>query len=452
MRRILLTLLLSLSCVPALAQEELQFWHAMGGPLGTALEELVQRFNASQAQVRVVPVYKGGYDRTMAETLAAQAAGKGPHLAQIYELGTAEMMATRGATRPVSQVMAEGGERMDTKAFLPAVAGYFADGAGNLVALPFNLSTPILFYNKDLFQKAKLDPAAAPKTWYEMPKAMGELAAAGLECVYTTTWPSWVLLENMSTWHKQDFATRDNGLNGLDATLAFNTHLMVRHMSMLSSWARSGYFTYSGRGYEGERRFARGECAMLTASSSSAATLLADAKFEVGFAQLPYYDDIRGAPHHTLIGGAGLWAMAGKRPAEYKAVARFLGWLARPEVQADWHQRTGYVPLTRAAYERTAQAGFYRTHPGYEIAIRQLLLNQPTRESRGIRLGSFPAIRAILEEELEAVWEGKVPPKLALDRAAERGNELLRRFEAAHRPEGHRKAEPASRAAPRAKK
>ena len=433
MKRTWVALVLSVFCGMAAAQEEIQLWHAMGGALGTELDALVQRFNASQTQLRVVATYKGGYDVTMNEALAAQREGKGPHLVQVYELGTAQMMAARGAIRPVSQVMAEGGERIDAKAFLPAVASYFADGAGNLLALPFNISTPILFYNKDLFRKAKLDPEKAPKTWYEMPKAMGALVEAGIECVYTTTWPSWIQIENMSTWHNQDFATKDNGLNGLDTALVFNTHLMVRHVSMLSSWVRSGYFTYSGRAAEGERRFARGECAMVTASSASAADLRAAAKFDFGVAQLPYYDDIRGAPHHTLIGGAGLWALSGKKAADYRGVARFLGWLARPEVQAEWHQRTGYVPVTRAAYELTAQKGYYKEHPGSEIAIKQLLLNQPTRESRGIRLGEFPAIRAILEEELETVWEGKAPPKLALDRAAERGNVLLRRFEAANR-------------------
>jgi sn-glycerol 3-phosphate transport system substrate-binding protein len=433
MKRILLALVLSVSSAGAAAQEEIQFWHALSGTLGSTLEALVQRFNDSQKQVRVVPVYKGGYDRTMKEALEAQRDGKGPHLVQIYEIGTAEMMAARGAIRPVSQVLVDAGERIDTKTFLPAVAGYFADGAGNLLALPFNVSTPILFYNKDAFRKAKLDPERPPKTWYEMPKVMGELADAGFECVYTTTWPSWIQVENLSNWHNQEFATRDNGLMGLDAVLVFNTHLLVRHISTLSSWARSGYFTYSGRGIEGERRFTRGECAMVTASAASLAELRAGAKFDFGVGQLPYYDDVRGAPHHSLIGGGALWALAGKKPAENRASGRFLAWLARPEVQAEWHQKTGYVPVTRAAYELTAQTGFYRDNPGHEIAIRQLLLNQPTRESRGIRLGEFPEIRAIIEQELESVWDGTVPPKLALDRAAERGNQLLRRFEAAHR-------------------
>ena len=433
MRRILVLLLASACCAPAAAQQEIRLWHAMGGALGETLNALVQRFNESQKEVRVVAERKGSAEDTMIAALSAQRTAGGPHLVQATDIGTAQMMASKSAVRPVWQVFADGGEKVDPHAFLPAVASYFSDNAGKLVALPFNIATPILFYNKDAFRKAKLDPERPPRTWYEMPKAMGELVSAGYECVYTTVWPSWVQIENMSTWHNQDFASRENGLMGLDAKLNFNTHLMVRHVSMLSSWARAGYFTYSGRRIQGERRFERGECAMITASSASYAQLRSEAKFDFGAAQLPYYDDIKGAPHHSLISGGGLWAMAGKSPAEYRGVARFLAWLARPEIQADWHQRTGYVPVTRAAYEQTAQSGFYKTHPGHEIAIKQLLLNQPTRESRGIRLGEFAAIRAIIEEELEAVWEGKVEPKRALDQAAERGDLLLRKFESENR-------------------
>jgi sn-glycerol 3-phosphate transport system substrate-binding protein len=429
MRRILVSMILSACCASAYAQQEIRLWHAFGGALGETLQSFLQRFNESQKEVRVVAEHMGSAEDTMIAALKAQRTPGGPHLVQANEIATAQMMAAKSAVRPVWQVLADGNEHLDARSFLPAVAGYFSDSAGKLAALPFNIATPILFYNKDAFRKAKLDPEHPPKTWYEMPKAMGELLGAGFECAYTTAWPSWVQIENMSTWHNQDFATRENGLAGLDAKLIFNTHLMVRHVSFLSSWARAGYFTYSGRRIQGERRFARGECAMVTASSASYAQLRSEAKFDFGAAQLPYYDDIRGAPHHSLISGGGLWAMAGKTPAETRAAARFLAWLARPEIQAEWHQRTGYVPVTRAAYELTARSGFYKTHPGHEIAIRQLLLNQPTRESRGIRLGDFAQIRAIIEEELEPVWEGKVEPKVALDRAAERGDALLRKFE-----------------------
>ena len=433
MRLLVSTLLVAFLSCSAHAQRDIRLWHAMGGPLGDVLQSLVQRFNGSQKEFRVVAEHKGSYEDTMIAALAAQREGRGPNLVQGYEVGTAHMMAARSAVRPVWQVLAENGERIKTRSFLPAVAGYFSDGAGQLLALPFNVSTPILFYNKDAFRKAKLDPERPPKTWYEMPGVMGELAGAGYECVYTTVWPSWVQIENMSTWHHQDFATRENGFGGLDAKLVFKTHLMVRHVSMLSSWARAGYFSYSGRRIEGERRIVKGECAMLTAASSSYADLRRDAGFDFGTAPLPHYDDIRGAPHHSLIGGAGLWVLAGRKSADYRGAAKFLAWLARTDIQAEWHQRTGYVPVTRAAYEYTAQKGFYASNPGHEIAIRQLLLNSPTRESRGIRLGEFQAIRGIIEEELEAVWAGTVPPKLALDRAAERGDALLRRFERVHR-------------------
>jgi len=429
MQRILVSILAMCFCASAGAQQEIRLWHAMGGALGETLDSLVQRFNESQKEFRVVAEHMGSAEDTMIAALKAQRTPGGPHLVQVNEIATAQMMASRSAVRPVWQVFAEGGERVEARDFLPAVASYFSDNAGRLLALPFNISTPILFYNKDAFRKAKLDPDNPPKTWYEMPKAMGALQDAGYNCVYTTSWPSWVQVENMSIWHNQDFATRDNGMDGLDAKLIFNTHLMVRHISMLASWARSGYFTYSGRRVEGERRFERGECAMVTTASSSYAQLRSAAKFDFGAAQLPYYDDIKGAPNHSLINGGGLWAMAGKTPAENRGMARFLAWLAKPDIQAEWHQRTGFVPVTRAAYERTAQSGFYKANPGHEIAIRQLLLNQPTRESRGIRLGNFAAIRAIIEEELEPVWEDKVPPKLALDRAAERGDALLRKFE-----------------------
>lgn len=452
-RTALVFLLLALSCGAARAQTEIRLWHALSGALGAALQGVAQRFNDSQKEFAVVLEHKGSYEDTLIAALAAQSKGAGPHLVQVYEVGTGHMMASRGAYRPLWQVAAENHEPIEAKAFLPPIASYFSDESGKLLALPFNLSTPILFYNKTAFRKAKLDPEKPPATWYEMPKAMGELLEAGYSCAYTTVWPAWVQIENMSTWHNRDFASKDNGLAGLDARLIFNTHLMVRHVSMLASWARAGYFTYSGRRLEGEKRFAAGECAMLTAASSSSADMRQLAKFEFGVAQLPYYDDVMGAPHHSLIGGAGLWVLAGKKPGEYKGAAKFLAFLARPEVQAEWHQRTGYVPVTRAAYEYTRKQGYYDAHPGQRIALQQLLHNIPTRESRGIRLGEFAKIREILEEELEAVWDGKVPPKLALDNAAERGNALLRKFEQAHRA-GVEPGVPArtKRARPKAKK
>jgi sn-glycerol 3-phosphate transport system substrate-binding protein len=430
-RHLLVSLLLPLSllCAATFARgaEEIHLWHAMNGALAAEMEALVRDFNAAQQDYRVVGHYKGTYDKTLAAALAARKGQSGPHIVQVYDVGTAGLMAHKEAVRPLWQVMQESGLSFDAK-YLPGVAGYFSDSNGRLLALPFNTSTPVLYFNRDAFRRAKLDPAKPPRTWYEMPETLGALREAGTHCPFTTAWQSWVLLENMSAWHNQEFATKNNGMDGDNARLAFNSRLMVRWISMLSSWMKSGYFEYSGRGNEAEARFSSGECAVLTSSSASYAELRENAKFDFGVAQLPFYDDFGGAPQNTLIGGAGLWVMAGKPKAEYRGVAKFLAWLSRPEIQAQWHQKTGYVPLTTAAYELTRKQGFYAKHPGHEIAMRQLMLKNPTRDSKGIRLGDFPQIRGIIDEELESVWGGKKTPMEALNTAVTRGNVVLERF------------------------
>jgi sn-glycerol 3-phosphate transport system substrate-binding protein len=417
------------------AATEIELWHAMHGAPGEEVEALARRFNASQREVHLKVVYQGGHDQTYSRALAAHFSGKGPHLVQVYEAGSAGLMGWRGAIKPAWQVMADAGERLDAHSLVPAVASTFSDASGKLLALPFNSTTPILYYNKNAFRRAGLDPERPPRTWYEMVGMLGALVESGMACGYATAWPSWVLLENMSLWHNQAFATRGNGLGGTDARLVFNTHLMMRFIAMLSSWSKAGYFTYTGREDEAEARFADGECGVLTASSAAQSRIALSAKFAFGASYLPYYDDVPGAPQNTVAGGAGLWAFGGKKPHEYRAVAKFFSFLLLPEVQARWHQRTGYLPLTTAAYEMTRKSGFYRSHPGHEIALRQLASN-PTPDSRAIRLGDYRWIRGILDEELEAVWAQTRTPKEALDRAAERGNEMLRRFESSHRAAG----------------
>jgi len=308
------------------------------------------------------------------------------------------------------------------------VAAYFSDAEGRLLALPFTAATPVLYYNRDAFRQAQLDPELPPKTWYEVAKTLGILVESGQSCGLTTAWQSWVLVENMSAWHNQRFATQGNGMASAagvsDARLTFNTRLMVRWISTLSSWHKAGYFTYSGRKDEAEARFASGECAMLTSSSAAYVRLRKRAGFDLGVAQLPYYDDFDDAPQNTLVGGSALWVLAGASAAQYRGVASFFAYLSRPQLQAEWHLRTGDLPLTIAAYELARHQGYYNSHPGQEIAVRQLLA-QPTEDSSGIRLGRLRSIRGIIDEELESVWNDKKTPLDALNAAVQRGNLLL---------------------------
>ncbi len=209
--------------------------------------------------------------------------------------------------------------------------------------------------------------------------------------------------------------------------------LKVRHIQNLGDWAKKGLFTYAGRKDEPLAKFTSGDCAMITTSSGSYANIKANAKFNWRVARLPYYADVKGAPQNTIIGGATLWVLTQKDPAVYKGIARFFTFLSSPEIQANWHQSTGYVPITIAAYELTKSQGFYEKNPGFDIAIDELTNKPPTANSKGIRLGNFVEIRNINDEELEQVWNGQKTAKQALDEAVKRGNEQLEKFQKANR-------------------
>lgn len=421
-----LTLALSL---PVQAATEIQFWHSMEGSLGDRVNAIAAQFNASQKDYKVVPVYKGQYDESLAAAIAAYRSGNAPAVVQVFEVGTATMIQAKKAVKPVYQVMADAGEKLDEKAFIPAVASYYSDAkTGHLLSLPFNSSTPVLYYNKDAFKKAGL-PDAPPKTWPELAAAAAKLKASGMRCGYSTGWQGWVQLENYSAWHSLPFASLDNGFGGSNATLQFNGPVQVKHIEFLAKMAKDGTFSYAGRKDEATLKFYSGECGIMTGSSGSLANIRKNAKFNFGMGMMPYDPSVKGAPQNALIGGASLWVMAGKSPAEYKGVARFFKMLVSPEVMAKWHQDTGYLPVVNAAYDLSRKQGFYDKNPGADIATRQMQNKPPKSYTRGLRLGYMPQIRTVMDEELEEVWTGKKTAKQALDSAASRGNELLRRFE-----------------------
>ena len=428
--RVALAVALFGASAAAQAQTEIQWWHSMTGALNDRVNEFAKGFNESQKDYKVVAVYKGSYPESMAAAIAAFRAGNAPHILQVFEVGTATMMSAKGAIKPVAEVMRQAGEKFDPKAYIPSVAGYYTDRKGDMLSFPFNSSTTVLYYNKDVFEKAGLDPNRAPSTWPEVVQAAAKIKASGASaCAYTTGWPSWAHVENFSAWHNLPMGSMDNGMAGLNARFLFNTPVHVRHWNNLKEWGQKGYFTYAGRRNEAEAKFYSGECAILTSSSAAQANINRNAKFKYAVAMLPYYADVAGAPRNTIIGGASLWVMSGKKPNEYKGVAKFLSYLAEPERQAQWHQQTGYLPITPVAYEITKKAGFYDKNPGTDISVRQMTLNQPAPFTRGLRFGNMPQIRDVIEEEMENMLAGKQDAKTALDNAVKRGDELLVRFE-----------------------
>ena len=431
-KRIAAALGVALFSASAYAQIDIQWWHSMQGALNDKVNELANGFNASQKEYKIVPIFKGQYPESMTAAIAAFRAGNAPHILQVFEVGTATMMGAKGAIKPVYQMMKEAGEPFDPKNYLAAVAGYYADSKGNLLSLPFNSSTPVFYVNKDAFKKAGLD-GTAPKTWKDFAVAAGKLKAAGQQCVYSTGWPAWVHVENFSAWHNLPIGTKENGIAGTDTEFRINSPQHVKHVEMLADFAKKGWFTYSGRKNEAEARFFSGECALLTSSSGAQANIRRNAKFDFSVNFLPYHDEIKGAPQNSIIGGATLWVMSGKKPAEYKGITKFFTYLSSTAVQVQWAEATGYVPITNAAFEAMKKAGYYEKVPGADIAVRQLTNKPPTANSKGLRFGNYVQGREVIEEEMEAVFAGKKDAKAALDDATRRGNDILRRFQAANK-------------------
>ncbi len=429
--KIAVALLAGLFSMGASAQVEIQWWHSMTSVNGEWVNDLAKEFNASQNKYKVTPIYKGSYDESMTAAIAAYRAGNAPHILQVFEVGTAMMMASGKAIKPVGEVMKEAGQKFDPAVYIPAVAGYYTAPNGQMLSFPFNSSTTVFYYNKDAFKAAGLDPEQPPKTWIEVTQAAAKLKASGHTCPLTIAWQSWTQLESFSAWHNVEFATKNNGFGGLDARLKINSPLHVRHIENLSNMAKQGLFVYKGRMSTPEPSFISGECAMITTSSGFYGNAKKNAKFNFGLSTLPYYPDVEGAPQNTVIGGASLWVMGGKKAEEYKGVAEFFSFVSKPDVQSASHKRTGYLPITLEAFALTEKSGYYKENPGTDVAPNQMI-RKTTDKSRGIRLGNYVQIRTIEDEELEQIWAGKKTAKEGLDAIVKRGDEMLERFQKAN--------------------
>jgi sn-glycerol 3-phosphate transport system substrate-binding protein len=430
LRTSLLAATLLASAGSAMAQTELQWWHAMTGANNDVIVRLADEFNASQKDYKVIPSYKGSYPDTLNAGIAAFRAGQAPHIMQVFEVGTATMMGAKGAIKPVQEMMKEAGETFDPKSYLPAITGYYSTVKGEMLSFPFNSSSAVMWFNKDAFRKAGLNPDAPPKTWPEVFEHAKKLKAAGWDkCGFSTAWITWLNIEQLGAWHNTPIGTKANGMDGFDTVFQVNAPLYVRHLTNLVELQKDKTYDYSGRTNTGEGRFTSGECPIFMTSSAFFGNVRANAKFEWGNAVMPYYPDVPGAPQNSIIGGASLWVMGGKSAPEYKGVAKFFTFLSDVDRQVKLHTESGYLPITKAAYEKVKASGFYKDKPFLETPLLQLNNKEPTENSRGLRFGSFVQIRDIFAEEIESALNGQKAPKAALDAATERGNTMLRQFE-----------------------
>jgi sn-glycerol 3-phosphate transport system substrate-binding protein len=407
------------------------WWHAMTAALADEVARIAEGFNASQDAVTIEAVYKGGYADTLTAVIAASRAGQAPHLVQVFEVGTGTMLAAGKAVKPVWELAKETGLAIDPKVYIPAVRGYYSLADGRMASMPFNSSTAVMWYNKDAFRKAGLDPDKAPATWQEVRAAAEAIKAKNAAPVaMTTSWPVWIQLEQYSALHNLAFATKSDGFDGLDTELVFNTKAHVKHIERLLEMSKDGSFKYAGRDTAPDPLIVSGEAAISFGSSSSRGNLVKSAKFDWAEAYLPYDPELIKAPLNSIIGGASLWTMTApqRTPEEYKAVAEFLKYIGKPDVDSTWAQNTGYVPVTFAGYEVSKQQGYYAKNVGADIPVEQLTRGQVTENTKGLRLGRLPEIRNIIQEELEKALQGGQSAQQALDVAVVRGNKVLKEF------------------------
>ncbi|MCG7504482.1 sn-glycerol-3-phosphate ABC transporter substrate-binding protein UgpB [Mesorhizobium retamae] len=410
----------------AFAVTQISWWHAMTGANAEVVDKIAKDFNASQKDYELVPVFKGTYPEALNAGIAAFRAKQAPDILQVFDVGTGVMMAAEGAVKPVADVLTESGAQFDKGQYLPGIVAYYSKPDGTMLSFPYNSSSPILYYNKDIFQKAGLDVNTPPKTWNEVWEAAKKIKSSGAAaCGYTSTWLTWIHTENFAAWNNVSWATQQNGLGGGDVELKINAPLYVNHFQALADLAKDGTFKYGGRTSEAKQLFLAGECGILTESSGGLGDIVKSG-MNYGIGQLPYDSDAPGAPQNTTPGGASLWVFGGKSEEQYKGVAAFFSYLSKTEVQEYLHQKSGYLPVTLAAYEATKKSGFYEKNPGRETPILQMMGKAPTDNSKGVRLPNLPQVRDIQNEEYEKMLAGQQTAQQALDNAVSRGNAAIK--------------------------
>ncbi|MGL5430401.1 MAG: extracellular solute-binding protein [Vibrio sp.] len=406
------------------AATEITWWHAMGGQLGETVNHLANEFNASQSDYKLTPVYKGSYTETLTAGIAAFRAKQAPNILQVFDAGAATIMSSKGVAKPVQDLMVESGYSFTPLDYIAGVRNFYADNTGKMVGMPFNSSTPVLYYNKDMLASVN---ATAPQTYEQLEQVAAKLAEKG-QAGFAQSLTPWIMFENFKSRHNLPLSDKQNGYQAFSSKIMFNSDDMLMHVKKLKEWSDKGYYKYYGSDWDANQTpFERGEVAMWMGSSGSFGGLRNRVKFNLGTTYLPYWESVTQNPTHTFIGGAALFALQGHSQAQDKGVAAFFAYLTKPETQMYWHKTTGYVPVTNAAYDLTKQSGYYQENPDAEVGVKQLSL--PEGEwTKGYRLGYYPQVREVMHREFDNIFSGRSSVESSLSKVESESAKLLDRF------------------------
>jgi sn-glycerol 3-phosphate transport system substrate-binding protein len=421
----------------AQAQERIKFdyWYGLTGQLGEVMQKHCDAFNAAQDKYEAVCAGQGGYDAAEQNTIAAYRAGQHPTIVQIYDAGTVNFMLS-GAIYQANKFAEDYGLDIDWDSYFPGIANYYATSTGEMWSFPYNSSSAVLYWNKD--EWAKIGKDRAPATWAEFADDLAALKEAGVECGFAFDFDTWMNLEQFSAINGLPFATLDNGYGGLGAEVVFHQTAFVDHMQNFHDWMEAGYarIQTSQVGKNLIQAFSDGTCASTTSSIANHGVVKSTQAEGLNWdvAMLPVLEE--GNRTNSLVGGASLWIMDGKSEQEYEAAAAFLAYVTAPDTGEKFMvDNTGYIPVTTAGFDLLKAEGFYEQeeYAGREVAIESLTASDVTPVSRGIRLGNFTSIRAEVRAELEAAFTGQKDIRTALNDAADRSNQILRRYEQTYR-------------------
>lgn len=392
------------SAVAAPAVQQIELFHRLPAAKAAALGELVERFNAQAKDTRVV-LSTGDWRASPAQMLILE--------------GDDEEAFVSGKPRfkPLYALMKESGKPLQTLRPPAMMTRTPVDAKGRLLALPIGLSTPVLYLNRDALRRAGMNPESTRiDTWFALQETLGRLADTGHACPYTVAEPGRVMVENLSAWHNEPVAVQQ----GKNTVPRFNGMFQVKHVAMMASWSRARYLHVFEQQAEAERRFAEGECAVIAAPSASWVDYRRAGKVDVGVVRLPYHDDFPGAPQNTVADGPALWVAAGRKVADYRAVARFVGFWLEPANQVLWQRETGYLPLNRAGLLASRSELLGEDLENVRVAVDQLGNKPATAQSSAQPVVQREKVRRILDEELSGVWADQKAAKEALDNAVMR--------------------------------
>ncbi|MCD0504811.1 extracellular solute-binding protein [Bordetella petrii] len=406
------------------ADVDIQVWHTLNGPNKAEFEKLTKRFNKEQKDVSVELRHFETEQALLQAGTAAIKKKQGPNLVQLPDNRSPEVVSEHKAILPLYQLLAKYPIK-DLNWFLPTTSSFTRDGKGRLLAFPWMAEVPIMFYNMSYYKKAGLDPNKPARTWADLQGELLKLRdVANIECPYASSDQVQVHLENLAPVNKQLFTTNDNGLSSGKAKPAFKFDtLYMRHVSLMVSWKRSLLFTAHSDNNQSDQLFAKGQCAVLTSGSGAAGLFMNTRSLSFGVAPLPYYTQATPDAGSPFVSGSALWAIDGHPQAQEKATAQFLAWLAKPVNAAEWHQRTGFLPLTDAAF-RASDVSFYDKVPGAHAIIQSMNGGKPLSTSRGFRMANYEQVEAVLNDGLNQALEGKTPPVAALNNAAEQARRI----------------------------